>query len=345
MSDAALHAGPHLDRVPFPVLIGDIGGTNARFALIEDAGAEIRRLPTVHTADFLTIDDAIQATVIEGESAAPKSAILALAGPIAGERVPLTNCDWVVEPRNSVARFGLEDMILLNDFEAQSLALPGLTAADLDPVGGGTMAADRPRVVLGPGTGLGVGALVPARGTWVPVPGEGGHIDLGPVTERDFAIWPNIERVEGRVTAETLLCGPGMLRLYHAVCTSDGAAPRQTAQEGVTAAGLAGTDERAAETLKLFATYLGRVAGDLALIFMAYGGVYLAGGISSQIAPVLHSGAFRDAFEFKTPHAGIMKRIATAIVVKKDAPLSGIAAFARAPSRFGVELSGRRWRG
>lgn len=345
MSDAALHDSRHLDHVPFPVLIGDIGGTNARFALIADMHAGIERLPTVHTADFPTIDDAIQAAVINGAAAVPKSAILALAGPITGERVPLTNCDWVVEPRKSVARFGLGEMILLNDFEAQSLALPGLEAGDLDPIGSGAVAAERPRVVLGPGTGLGTGALVYARGMWVPVPGEGGHIDLGPVTERDMAIWPNIERVLGRVSAETVLCGPGMLRLYHAVCATDGAAPRQATQEAVTAAGLSGKDAQAAETLKLFATYLGRVAGDLALLFMAYGGVYLAGGISSQIAPVLKAGAFRGAFEFKTPHTEIMKRIATAIIVKKDAPLSGIAAFARAPSRFGVELAGRRWRG
>ncbi|MCR4283222.1 MAG: glucokinase, partial [Bauldia sp.] len=97
--------------------------------------------------------------------------------------------------------------------------------------------------------------------------------------------------------------------------------------------------------LRLFATHLGRVASDLALIFMAYGGVYLAGGISAQIAPVLKSGVFREAFEFKAPHDQIMRRIATAIIVKKDAPLAGIAAFARTPSRFGVELTGRRWRG
>ena len=104
--------------------------------------------------------------------------MLALAGPIAGDRVPLTNCPWVVEPKKTVARFGLAEMVLLNDFEAQSLALPGLGQDDIEPIGGGAMAADGARVVLGPGTGLGAGALVQARDMWVPVPGEGGHIDL-----------------------------------------------------------------------------------------------------------------------------------------------------------------------
>lgn len=345
MSETGGYAGRQIDRIPFPVLIGDIGGTNARFALIDDMHAEIRRLPTVHTAAFPTIDEAIQTAVLNRASMMPKSAILALAGPIAGERVELTNCDWIVEPRVSVKRFGLSEMILLNDFEAQSLALPELATSDLDPIGNGTMKAEGARVVLGPGTGLGAGALVHARDTWVPVPGEGGHIDLGPASERDMAIWPHIERVVGRVSAETVLCGPGMLRLYRAICATDGVAPGLATQEAVTAAGLSGADAQAAETLRLFATCLGRVAGDLALIFMAYGGIYLAGGISSRIAPVLKSGAFRAAFEFKEPHGAIMKRMATAIIVKKDAPLAGIAAFARTPSHFGVDLAGRRWRG
>jgi glucokinase len=345
MSDATVYDGRHVDHIPFPVLIGDIGGTNARFALLTDMHAEMKQLPSVRTADHATIDDAIQVAVLDQTSLIPQSAILAVAGPIVGERVELTNCDWAVEPRKSVERFGLAEMILLNDFEAQSLALPGLEGRDLEPIGDGIRRPEAPRVVLGPGTGLGTGALVHARNIWVPVPGEGGHIDLGPVTTRDMAIWPNIERVLGRVSAETVLCGPGMLRLYRAICATDGISPTLTSPEAITAAGLSGADEQSIETLMLFATHLGRVAGDLALLFMAYGGVYLAGGISARIAPVLRSGAFRDAFDSKAPHDEIMRRMATAIIIKKDAPLSGIAAFARTPTRFGLELSGRRWRG
>jgi glucokinase len=343
MSDASLHSA-QLDHVPFPVLIGDIGGTNARFALVESATSAVLRLPTVHTADFPTIDDAVQAAVIEGAGARPKSAILALAGPITGERVPLTNCDWVVEPRKAAARFGLEEMILLNDFEAQALALPDLTPADLDPIGDGEARANAVRVVLGPGTGLGVGGLVRAGSRWVPVPGEGPHIDLGPITDRDMAIWPNLERVHGRITAEAVLSGPGMLRLYRAICATDGVPRHLTSPVEVTAAGLAASDAQAAETLTLFATYLGRVAGDVALIFMAYGGVYLGGGIPPRIASVLKAGAFRSAFVAKAPHDELMTRMATAIIVKEDAALAGIAGFARAPYRFAVELERRRWR-
>jgi glucokinase len=332
-----------LEHLPFPVLIGDIGGTNARFALIADERAEAKRLPTARTADHATIDDAI-ATVLPKDMA-PQSSVLALAGPIAGDRVPLTNCDWVVEPKKTIARFGLKEMILINDFEAQSLALPGLTARDLDPIGGGAMTPEGARVVIGPGTGLGAGALVHARNIWVPIPGEGGHISLGPVTKRDLEIWPHIERHGDRVTAETVLCGSGMVRLYKAIAASDGVKPRYDTPETITAHGLSGEDRQAAETLSVFAEHLGRAAGDIALVFMAYGGVHLAGGITAKIAPVLKGGGFRAAFIDKWPHEELMERMATAIVIKEDAALAGIGAFAQAPGRFGVELGGRRWRG
>jgi glucokinase len=331
-----------LSSIPFPILIGDIGGTNARFALIADATAKVERLPNVHTADYATIDDAIEAS-LKGR-ARPKAAVLALAGPIAGDAVQLTNCPWVVKPKVSVARFDLAEMILLNDFEALSLSLPGLGDTDIDRIGGGTIRPDSTRVVLGPGTGLGAASLVHARGVWVPVPGEGGHVELGPVTERDMALWPHLERVQGRVSAEAVLCGAGMVRLYRAICIADGVTPGLSDPEGITAAGLAGKEARAAETLRLFATYLGRVAGNLALIFMPYGGVYLGGGISGRIAPVLKSGVFRDAFVAKAPHVALLERMATAIIIKEDAALAGIADFARAPARFGIELGGRRWR-
>jgi glucokinase len=334
----------YLDHLPFPILIGDIGGTNARFAIIEDPAAPVRRLPNVHTADFPTIDDAIADAVVGKAGAKPRAAVLALAGPITGDSVQLTNCDWVVRPKTLIARFGMTEVVLLNDFEAQSLGLPELRPGDIDPVGDGTV-GDGARVVIGPGTGLGAGALVLSRGVWIPIPGEGGHVGLGPVTERDLEVWPHIERHGPRVSAETVLCGAGMVRLYKAISASDGVAPRYDTPAEITANGLSGDDPQAKETLAIFAEHLGRVAGDTALVFMARGGVYLAGGITARIAPVLKAGAFRAAFVDKWPHGKLMEGIATAIITKEDAALAGIAAFARTPAKFGVEVGGRRWRG
>ncbi|MCB1489234.1 MAG: glucokinase [Bauldia sp.] len=334
------------ERIAFPVLSGDIGGTNARFALIQDEDAAIERIPTLATADYATIEDAMAAAIGDRpEAERPKTAILALAGPITGDRVQITNNHWAAEPKTMIERFGLSDVILLNDFEALSLSLPGLGEDGVDPIGDGIATPHGARVVVGPGTGLGAGALIHSRGRWVPIPGEGGHVDLGPVSPRDFEIWPHVEQTFGRMSTETLVCGSGMLRLYKAICAANSVEPTLANEADVAARGLAGDDPAAVETLQLFATYLGRFAGDLALIFSAYGGVYLAGGISTRIAPALKSGAFREAFVAKQPHRHLVERMATAIIVKPDPALAGIDHFARRPTEFGVELEGRWWQG
>jgi glucokinase len=332
-----------LDEIPFPVLIADIGGTHTRFALVESIDSPVERIPDARTAAYGSLEEAIAGAVYARTKVRPRSAILALAGPIAGEHIHLTNANWKVEPRAIVADLGLQELILLNDFEAISLSLPGLAPDDIDPIGEGTSRESGTRAIIGPGTGLGVGALVRGRESWIPVPGEGGHIDIGPVSARDFAIWPHLEKAHGRISAETLLSGAGLLRLYRGICTSDGVDPQLTMPSDVTDAGLDGADRQAAEALTLFATYLGRMAGDLALIFMARGGVFLAGGIPAKIAPVIRSDTFRAAFVDKAPHRELLDTIPTAIIVKQDPALVGIAAYARAPGRFVVDLAGRRW--
>lgn len=333
-----------LDEVPFPVLIGDIGGTNARFALIESIESPIQRIPDTRTADHRSLEEAIETVVYAQTALRPRSAILALAAPVARERIELTNANWVIEPNKVASEFGLVEMVLLNDFEAISLSLPDLADDDVDSIGGTPSREGGTRAVVGPGTGLGAGALVTGRQAWIPVPGEGGHVDFGPVSARDFAIWPHLEKAHGRITAEALLSGTGLVRLYRGICASDGVRPVLRLPRDITDAGMDGADAQATETLGLFTTYLGRMAGDLALLFMARGGVFLAGGISAKIAPALHSGAFRAAFIDKAPHRNLLETIPTAIIVKKDPALAGIAAYARAPSHFVVDLAGRRWR-
>jgi len=330
--------------IRFPVLIGDIGGTNARFALIADRDATPERIPDIQTVDYPTITDAIENAVLSRTVLRPKTAILALAGPIAGEAVSLTNCDWIFEPRKLIPRYGLSTMILLNDFEALSLCLPGLGPGDIDPIGGGRALPERPRVVVGPGTGLGAGALIHARGAWIPVPGEGGHIDLGPVSDRDFALWPHLEKSFGRFSAETLLCGPGLMRIYHGVATLEGREAIFTTPAEVTTAGLAGDDPTSVEALDFFVTHLGHLAGNLAVVFVATGGVYLAGGIAQRIIPALKSGNFRAAFNDKAPHSEWMAEIPVYVITDPLGALAGLAAYARAPHTFGVETDGRRWR-
>lgn len=333
--------------IAFPTLIGDIGGTNARFALVHGDGQPIERFPDAKTANFATIDDAIAFSMSQG--AQPRSAVLALAGPVQGDKVPLTNCSWVVEPKRMIARFGLDEVILLNDFEALSLSLPQLGDADLVRIGGGAAVENGAQVVVGPGTGLGAAALIHARNTWFPVPGEGGHIDLAPVSARDFAIWSHIDEPFGegpyrRIAGETLLCGAGLVRVYKAIVAADGKTARFDDPSEITAAAMEGGDADAREALSLFCVHLGRLAGNLALTVMARGGVFLAGGIAAKIAPFLVESGFREAFIDKAPHRTMMDRMPTAVIVHPEPALAGIAAYARRPSDFGVATAGRHWR-
>ncbi|ALN71723.1 glucokinase [Aureimonas sp. AU20] len=330
------------ESLKFPILIGDIGGTNARFALLVDAFADPKTFPVVQTADFPNIDDAIQATVLDQTSIQPRSAVLALAGPISGEEIELTNCPWVVRPRKLISDLGFDEIILVNDFEAQALAVSALPEAGREAIGPVGAPNDGARVVVGPGTGLGVAGLVRARNMWIPVAGEGGHIDLGPRTDRDLALWPHLERIEGRVSAEQVLCGRGLVNLTNAIAQADGRKPEPHTPASVTVAAGAG-DKAALEAIHLFGTYLGRVAGDLALVFMARGGVYIAGGIFGHIAPYVDRAAMRAAFEDKAPHSDLLREVPLYAITLPLAALAGLATFARAPGFYGLETVNRRW--
>ncbi|MGD9916209.1 MAG: glucokinase [Rhizobiaceae bacterium] len=328
----------------FPILIGDIGGTNARFAIVDDAGSEPRPFPNVKTADFATIDDAIRAAILEKTDRPPRSAVLAVAGPVSDDEIELTNCPWVVKPKQMFGTLGLSDITVLNDFEAQALAVVALGENDVQKIGGGAPEPHAGRVVLGPGTGLGVAGLIFSGDRWIPVPGEGGHMDIGPRTPRDFEVFPHIEKLEGRISGEQILCGRGLVNVYNAVAAADGRPTRFTTPAEITAAALEKSDAIAQEAVELFVTCLGRTAGDLALVFMSRGGVYLTGGIAQRIVPELTRGNFREAFEDKAPHRLLMRTMPVYVITNPMAPMVGLAAYARTPERFGVQTDGRRWR-
>lgn len=333
---------PSSTSFAFPVLVADIGGTNARFALVDHAQAETNLLPSAATADHPDIVSAIKAA-LSATGRAPRTAIVAVAGPVTGDRIPLTNADWVIEPRKMIAQLGLADVVILNDFEAQALALPGLKDSDTEQIGGGQARADSTKFVLGPGTGMGAAALIHAADTWIPVPGEGGHVELGPVSEEDYRIWPHIERLGGRIGAEQVLSGTGLPRLARAVAASMSLERDFASAADITKAADAG-DTVAVKTLEVFAGGLGRMAGDFALSLLARGGVYLTGGVTLHIARFLTGGAFRSAFEAKAPHEALVGSIPTFIVRHPNPALEGLAAFARTPHRFAVAMAGRRWR-
>ncbi len=334
--------GDDLRPVPFPVLMADIGGTNVRFGLLVEAHSPVRHFPTVQITDFPDFATAAAETVLNATAVMPETLLLAIAAPVEALRTKLTNANWTLEPAALKEEMNLASVITFNDFEALAMALPALHADQVIAIGEGEARDREPRVVLGAGTGLGVGSIVWAGRRAVPIAGEGGHVGFGPETARDFEIWPHLERLHGRVSGETLLSGNGLVRLYKAVCAVRGADGGGCADGAdVTTAAAAG-DPLADETMDLFVEYLGRLAGDFALLLLARGGVYLGGGIAPRVAERFSSPRFRAAFEGRAPHHAILEKIPTFLITEDRPALTGLAAFAVLPERYAVDLSDRR---
>ncbi|MEJ1937836.1 glucokinase, partial [Nostoc sp. NIES-2111] len=230
---------------------------------------------------------------------------------------------------------------LPNDCEARALAVPAVRPAALKTIGADLPEGAGASVVLGPGTGLGVGALVKAGDLWVPIPSEGGHIDLA-VDAGDWDILSRVEKVMGRLTAEVVLSGSGIARLHAARrAVLGGSGPSDTIAIVETAVANPGGAE--ADTIRQFLRLLARFAGDMALTFGSTGGVYLSGGILPRIAPLLDADAFRAAFDGKEPVDWLPRSIATRLVMSPDAVLHGMAAIAAAPRRYLLDYDRRMW--
>jgi glucokinase len=320
----------------FPVLVGDIGGTNARFALLEEGAHEPDVMSHEATADHPDIVAAIRAALSKAGGAKPRSALLAVAARVAGPKVTLTNAHWTIEGKAIGEALGLDLVTVVNDYVPVAAGLAHLEAEHLHIVGAAAKAGPGARVVIGPGTGFGAAALVPYEEILAIVSTEAGHVELGPVGADELRLWPLLETAGGRHTVESLLSGPGMTRLYAGLARlHHGArADEHPAPQDVTAHGLSGEDPIAREALALFARLLGRVAGDCALAYLATGGVYIGGGIAPRILPVLDEGGFRAAFEDKAPFAAELRGVPTAVMTAKDPALIGLAALARGTKRF-----------
>lgn len=336
-------ASASLSSFAFPVLLADIGGTNARFAVVDAPDAPWRDLGHTPSRDFPDPLSAIRAVALDRLTTPPRTAIFAIAAPIDGDRVPFTNSPWVFEPKRLIEEAGFDDVVVVNDFEAQALALPTLGTSDVVVLGGGTVRDGATKLVVGPGTGLGVGLLVHSRGVWIPVPGEGGHVTFAPDGDREAAIAGLIGRDVGRVTVEHMLNGAGLVRLHRAIRTLDGGEVEALVPADVTARAKAG-EPTAVEVFEIFARALGRFAGDMALVALPWGGVHIAGGIPPRVLPFLTDGGFRAAFEDKEPYRPMMASFSTRVIVHPTPAFIGLAAFAVHPERYAVELAGRRWK-
>ena len=327
-----------------PVLIADIGGTNSRFALATTPGKDPVIVSRLQTKDFSDPEAAIR-TVLADLKEKPRSAMMCVAGPVVDKRAHLTNASWTVDGPKLAKSFGFESGLLLNDFEAQALSLPALRPEWLKQIGEAAPALSAgPQVILGPGTGLGIGALLTIDGRYIPVASESCHIDFGPVGKDEEAFWPHLERVLGRVTTESVMSGPGLVRVHRARLLAKGQSmPAETGVEIVNEALVNPKSEERA-TVNAYVRIIARFAGDIAITFMASGGVTLAGGILPRIASMIDKGAFRQAFESKEPVDGLTRRIGTRLLMEPDAVLYGLAAIAAEPERYAIDYKARDWK-
>ena len=327
---------------PFPVLVCDTGGTNVRFALAQEPGADLGEVIHLRTGDYPGLAEAIEAAAPR-LGPRPRSAITCGAGPVVGRTLKLTNAPWVMDGPETARHTGLGQGLLLNDFEAQALSLPAMREAWARRIGALGFGGDGTQVILGPGTGLGIAALVEAEGRFAAISSEACHIDFGPVWPEEFALWPHLERAHGRVTSESVISGAGLARIHRARMMAHGLADPRVEPPAVTAAAVANPEGEEATSLRLYWRIVARFAGDMAVTFVATGGVTLAGGVLPRVVKFLDEPTFRQAFEAKAPVDALARRIPTRLIVHDDAVLVGMAAIASSPRRYAIDYASRAW--
>ena len=293
------NADPAPGPAPFPRLLGDVGGTHARFGVVASQGDGVGRICETACDDHASLEAAIDHYLREAEAPRPASCAIAIASPMTGDRVTMTNRDWSFSIAALRQRLGVARLLVLNDFTALALALSTLSRDELEAVGGGAAVAGTPIALIGPGTGLGVGALVDVEGRPVAITSEGGHVTLSAEDEREERLVAALRREFGHASAERALSGSGLVELYRFVCGETNRAPSPLAPEEVSARALARSDAACVEAVELFLALLGGVAGNLALTVGARGGVYIGGGIVAQLGDWIHRSAFRMRFEAK----------------------------------------------
>lgn len=311
-----------------PRLLADIGGTHARFALVGAAGLP-EPATTLRTRDHADVVAAAEA-FLDGRRV--ETAVFAINGPVEDDLIQPTNTPWpAFSVLETTRRLGVERLVVINDFVAQALAVPMLGDDERVKLGGGEPAPKRPIAVIGPGTGLGVAALLPTPAGYQPVPSEGGHASFAPHDEVEVAVLERLRGRFGHISNERLLAGPGLVNLYSALAELDGATVEALDSKAVIDRAAAGSCPYCAEAARRYSRILGAAAGDLALMFLARGGVFIAGGMCGYLGPLFDAGRFREGFTAKGRFDRYLEPIPTWLVTRKDTGLIGAAALSMEP--------------
>jgi glucokinase len=313
-------------------LIADIGATNARFAFVRDD--KLEQVKVLNCADYPTLADAV-ISYLSKTDVRPDDAIFAIATSLDGsDNVVMTNHDWTFSIQETAQKIGIKHLRVINDFTALAYAIPHLDEKDRLQVGQGTAVAHMPIGIIGPGSGLGVAAVVFSGTRPVPVTTEGGHVTIPATSAREFSLFEFLRRSKyHHISAERILSGKGIVNVYNAIREVDGLSlPERTAEE-ITKDALDKTCPVCIETLDLFCHFLGVVAGNLALTYGAFGGIYIAGGIVPRFLDFFKTSRFRESFVSKGRFRDYMERIPTFVITHPYPGLVGLKNLAQKARR------------
>jgi len=308
-----------------PRLLADIGATHARFGL-ETAPGVLSQVTVLRCDDYDGIVPLLHAYLAEHPNGRINHAAFALANPISGDFIRMTNRDWQFSTDEVRRALGLSTLLIVNDFTALAMALPGFQPKDLLQVGGGQAQTHAVSGVLGPGTGLGVSGVIPTIDGFVTLGSEGGHVNFAPSDEREFAILQYAWREWKHVSNERLISGPGIELIYRALAqrNSMNAPPRSTAE--IMAAALDAGDALCLEVLETFAGMLGSAAANLAVTLGAFGGIFIGGGIVPRMGEWFATSPFRARFEAKGRFTDYIAQIPTFVIMTPHPALHGVSA-------------------
>jgi glucokinase len=307
-------------------LLGDIGGTNARFAIGGSERGEFAR--TYRCADFRDLESIVASYLgTLPDDVQPRNGAIAVAGPVKGPKAEMTNLPWSIDADRIRQHSGLEFLFLVNDFSAQAMAVPLLSPEDIHPLDSIEPEPGAAIAVIGPGTGLGVSALVPAEdGRWMPLTTEGGHVTMASRTDEEASVIEVLTARFEHVSAERVVSGQGIENIHSALCEIDGVEDPQLAAAEIADLAVANGDDRAARTLDLFCGFLATAASDLALTIGARGGVYIAGGIPPRFPGLIAASGFRERFNDKGRFRDWLSSVPLRIVMHPRPAFLGLSA-------------------
>lgn len=312
-----------------PILVGDVGGTNCRFALAEmnpHGTVELHHSQRLPVADYATFEEAMS-TYLDGiDQPAPKCVSFAFAGPKKDDTIDMTNTDWVVSESGLIKKFDLEKAVITNDFVAMANGARILPDDGFATLIEGKVNYNRPVAVLGPGTGLGLSCILPGRPIQI-LATEGGHRAFAPSDDLEHEILDVLRRDTDYVSCEYVLSGPGLYRLYQAMCEISDEPVICTKEDEIVAAGEANPNSVARKTVAVFNNILGSFAGDAALTLGAFGGVVIGGGVSKHVYPYIAESDFNARFKEKGPGALFMVDVPVRLITAHFVALYGAAAW------------------